>query len=156
MYILKTTISFYRGWRYLIFSQSTFRLGTNAPEGGILDYQYNLGGLETSNDSLSQPLKFNFLRFYQSASFRIKKNVLCWRGLFFRLLLQIEDEKLRLNASHSLITSHYAYNKYYGFEILFLGFKCESDIRHTRQFDQPVQRTFFDAQLARLPEIAWQ
>jgi len=58
-------------WRYLKFSQSTFGLGTDAPEGGILDYQYGLGGIETSDDSLAQPMLFNYGKFYQSISFEI-------------------------------------------------------------------------------------
>src|SRR5690606_37873204 len=44
-------------WRYQIFSQSTYGLGTNAPEGGVLDFQLGLGGHETDIDSLAQPLK---------------------------------------------------------------------------------------------------
>ena len=73
IYTKNNNIFFTGDWRYLIFSQSTYGLGTNAPEGGILDYQYSLAGAETSDDSLAQPLKFNFLRLYQSASFRILK-----------------------------------------------------------------------------------
>jgi hypothetical protein len=34
-------------WRYLKYSQSTYGLGTTSPEGGLLDYQYNLAGVET-------------------------------------------------------------------------------------------------------------
>ena len=37
-------------WRFLIFSQSTYGLGTNSPEGGILQYQFNLAGNEVSSD----------------------------------------------------------------------------------------------------------
>jgi hypothetical protein len=109
-------IYFSGDWRFLIFSQSTYGLGTNAPEGGVLDYQYNLGGLETSDDSLTQPLNFNFLRFYQSVSFRIGKAFYLGVGYNLDSYFKIEDEKLRLNPGDSLITSHYAYNKYYGYE----------------------------------------
>ncbi len=37
-------------WRYLLYSQSTYGLGTTAPEGGILDYQYGLWGTETTDE----------------------------------------------------------------------------------------------------------
>ncbi|WP_336514552.1 BamA/TamA family outer membrane protein [Pollutibacter soli] len=105
-------------WRYLIYSQSTYGLGTNAPEGGILDYQYGFGGQETSIDSLAQPLKFNFLRVHQSASMRILKKYkgfFVGVGYFLDYYFKIKDEKLKLNPGDSLITSHYAYNKLYGF-----------------------------------------
>jgi hypothetical protein len=73
IYTKNNNIFFTGDWRYLIYSQSTYGLGTDAPQGGVLDFQYSLGGAETSKDSLAQPLNYNFLRFYQSASFRILK-----------------------------------------------------------------------------------
>ncbi|HEY5916659.1 MAG TPA: hypothetical protein VIU13_04635 [Chryseolinea sp.] len=116
VYTKNNNIYFSGDWRFLIYSQSTYGLGTNAPEGGVLDYQYNLGGLETSDDSLTQPLNFNFLRFYQSASFRIGKAFFLGVGYNLDSYFKIEDLKLRLNPGDSLITSHYAYNKYYGYD----------------------------------------
>ena len=103
-------------WRFQLFSQSTYGLGTNAPEEGILHYQYNLLGLETSIDSLAQPLQFNFYRFYQSVSFRIKKSFYLGTGYYLDSYSKIVDEKLRLLPGDTLLTSHYAYNKHYGFD----------------------------------------
>ena len=116
IYTKNNNIFFTGDWRFLIFSQSTYGLGTNAPEGGILDYQFNLGGVETNNDSLTQPLNFNFLRLHQTASYRIKEAFYLGVGYFLDAYYKIDDEKLRLNPGDTLITSHYAYNKYYGFE----------------------------------------
>lgn len=116
IYTKNNNIFFTGDWRFLIFSQSTYGLGTNAPEGGVLDYQYNLGGIETSDDSLTQPLNFNFLRLYQSASFRVGKSFYIGVGYNLDYYFKIEDLKLRLNSGDSLITSHYGYNKYYGFD----------------------------------------
>ena len=118
IYTKNNNIFFTGDWRYLIFSQSTYGLGTNAPEGGILDYQYSLAGSETSDDSLAQPLNFNFLRLYQSASFRIlKQHEGFYLGIGYGLdhYSKIVDEKLRLEPGDSVITSHYSYNQYYGF-----------------------------------------
>lgn len=108
---------FYSGdWRYLIFSQSTYGLGTTAPEGGILDVQYNLGGLETENDSLAQPMEFNFARLHQSMGFKVMPGMYLGFGYQFDSYLKIVDEKLKLTPGDTLLTSHYAYNTYYGFE----------------------------------------
>ena len=115
VYTKNNNLFFTGDWRYLFFSQSTYGLGTDAPQGGILDYQYHLDGLETSIDSLAQPLKFTFVRFYQSASFRIKKMFYVGGGYFLDYYYDIEDERLLLSPEDSLITSHYAYNRYYGF-----------------------------------------
>lgn len=103
-------------WRFLIYSQSTYGLGTNAPEEGILHYQYNLLGLETAVDSLAQPLQFNFYRFYQSVSFRIRKSFYLGTGYYLDSYSKIVDEKLRLLPGDTLLTSHYTYNKHYGFD----------------------------------------
>lgn len=122
LYLLKNNIYtnnnriFFTGdWRYLVFSQPTYGLGTNAPEGGIVDYQFNLSGMETSLDSLAQPINFNFVRMYQSASYRVGKSFYVGVGYFLDYYFKIDDERLSLEPGDTLITSHYAYNKYYGF-----------------------------------------
>jgi hypothetical protein len=108
---------FYTGdWRFLIYSQPTYGLGTNSPEGGIIDYQYNLGGLETSSDSLAQPMKFNFARIHQSMGFKVAEGIYLGLGYQFDSYFKITDEKLRLNPGDTLLTSHYLYNTSYGFD----------------------------------------
>lgn len=123
IFMLKNTIFskrnkiFYTGdWRYLIFSQSTYGLGTNSPEGGILDYQYSLAGLETSSDSLAQPMEFNFIRLHQSMAFQIKSGMYLGFGYQYDAYTKIKDTKLNLNPGEEVITSHYAYNTYYAFD----------------------------------------
>jgi len=115
IYTKNNNIYFSGDWRFLIYSQSTYGLGTNSPEGGALDYQYALLGQETSDDSLIQPMKFNFARLHQSASFKIKEGLYLGFGYNFDSYSKINDEKLRLTPGDSLLTSHYLYNAYYGF-----------------------------------------
>lgn len=103
-------------WRYMIFSQSTYGLGTTSPEGGILDYQFSLAGTETNSDSLTQPMTYNFGRLHQSITFEIVDDIYLGLGYQFDSYFKIHDEKLRLDPPDSLITSHYAYNVYYGFD----------------------------------------
>ena len=107
VYTKNNKLFFSGDWRYMIYSQSTFGLGTNAPEGGILDYQVSLSGLSTVVDSLAQPLKFNFLRIYQSASYNITRSFYIGLGYYLDSYFGIKDEKLRLNPGDSLITSNY-------------------------------------------------
>jgi len=102
-------------WRFQIFSQDTWGLGTNSPEGGIIDYQYNLFGIQTSMDSLAQPMKFNFARLHQSVNLKIADGLYAGLGYQYDSYFKIVDEKLRLNPGDSMITSHYAYNDKYGF-----------------------------------------
>lgn len=107
---------FYTGdWRFLIYSQPTYGLGTTSPEGGALDYQYNLMGLETSYDSLTQPMKYDFARLHQSIGFKVKEGMYLGIGYQFDGYFNIKDEKLQLGSPNQLITSHYFYNTTYGF-----------------------------------------
>ncbi len=103
-------------WRFLIFSQSTYGLGTNSPDGGIIDYQYSLGGIETTSDSLTQPMTFDMARIHQTVGFKIADKMYLGLGYQFDSYFKIVDEKLRLDPSNSLITSHYAYNDTNGFD----------------------------------------
>lgn len=120
--VLKNTVYsrkerfYYQGdWRFQIYSQSTYGLGTTSPEGGALDFQYSFYGYETSEDSLIQPMKFNFVRFHQTVAYKVREKLYVGLGYMFDGYSNIEDERLRLNPGDSLITSHYAYNTYYGF-----------------------------------------
>lgn len=102
-------------WRFLIYSQSTYGLGTTSPEGGVLDFQYSLAGTETTGDSLTQPMKFHFLRLHQSVAFRIKEGLYGGIGYAYDGYSKIVDEKLRLEPGDTFLTSHYYYNTLYGF-----------------------------------------
>ena len=102
-------------WRYLIFSQATYGLGTNSPEGGALDYQYTINGVETSDDSLIQPMKFNHLRFYQTISWKMKESLYLGFGYHLDHHYSIVDERLDTLNTPPLYTSHYLYSKKYGF-----------------------------------------
>jgi hypothetical protein len=115
LYTKGNRIFFSGDWRYLIYSQTTYGLGTNAPTGGIMDNQISLYGVEISEDSLGQPMKFNFARFHQSASFKIKEGLYAGFGYNFDSYSNIRDERLRLDPGDTVLTSHYAYNRYYGF-----------------------------------------
>ena len=115
IYTDNNRIFFSGDWRFLIYSQSTYGLGTTAPEGGILDYQYSLARAETSIDSLAQPMTYNFGRLHQSIMFELVDGIYLGFGYNFDSYFKIVDTKLSLDPADSLLTSHYAYNTYYGF-----------------------------------------
>jgi hypothetical protein len=114
VYVLNNKYFLSGDWRFLIFSQATYGLGTNAPEGGVLKYQYGINGIETTNDSLIQPMKFNQVRFYQTISRNIGKSVYVGFGYHLDYFYEIQDEKL--DTTIPLYTSHYLYSKKYGFD----------------------------------------
>ena len=116
IYTGKERIFFTGDWRFQVFSQATYGLGTNAPEGAILKYQFSLAGMETNFDSLAQPMQYNFLRIHQTAAFKIKPGIYLGAGIMVDGYSKIRDEKLRLAPGDTLLTSHYAYSKKYRFD----------------------------------------
>lgn len=116
IYTKREKIFFTGDWRFQKFSQATYGLGTNAPEGGILYNQFVLAGFETDVDSLAQPMEYGFLRFHQTMAFKIKKNIYLGAGLNIDGYSKIKDLKLNLEPGNELITSHYAYSKTYHFD----------------------------------------
>jgi hypothetical protein len=115
VYTKSNNIFFSGDWRYLIYSQATYGLGTNSPVGGVIDYQYNLMGVSTTEDSLTQDMKFNFARFHQSVSYKILDGLYAGLGFYYDSYNKIKDEKLRLAPADTFFTSHYLYNTHYGF-----------------------------------------
>lgn len=102
-------------WRYLIFSQDTYGLGTNSPQGGQPGYQFNLNGVETTEPSLSEPMKFDFARMHQFVSYAIMNNLYFGVGYNLDYYFNIIDENLRTESGDTVPTSHYTYNTNYNF-----------------------------------------
>ena len=101
-------------WRVFIFSQATYGLGTNSPVGGALDYQFNLNGWESTDDSLVQPMKFNHYRFHQTMAWKVTRSFYLGFGYHLDIMNRIVD--LRLDTLRPLFTSHYLYSRKFGFD----------------------------------------
>jgi hypothetical protein len=116
IYTKKEKIFFTGDWRFQVFSQSTYGLGSDSPEGGVPDYQFSLAGQSTTIDSLEQPMDYNFLRIHQTMAFRIKANMYLGFGLQLDGYSKIEDKKLNLTSGEEFYTSNYAYSVKYGYD----------------------------------------
>lgn len=101
-------------WRFYIFSQPTFGLGTHAPEGGLLEQQYTNNGWTYTGDSLKQPMKYNLVRFHQTISFQVSKSIFAGFGYQLDCINHIVDQKL--DTLRPLYSSHYLYSNHYGFD----------------------------------------
>jgi outer membrane protein assembly factor BamA len=95
-------------WRYFSYTETTFGLGTNAPEGSLPYYQ-NYNGLGDPTDSLAQPMKFNYFKVHQTMSFIVWPGFYAGPGIHLDLYSNIQD--LKLDTALREITSHYAYSK---------------------------------------------
>ena len=143
-------------WRYLLFSQPTYGLGTgmkHQKEGGII---LNDGGQTYPIQPDEEPIEYNYLRLYESFYFKITKTLYAGVGYNLDHFSNIADTKLDLDTVPPDTTSHYAYCKEYGFDtarytVSGLSFELLMDSR-----DNTIRPTKgFFANVAFRPNFTW-
>jgi hypothetical protein len=103
-------------WRFYIYSQPTYGLGTNAPDSGNLPNEFHWEGQGGDLDSLAFPMKFNYVKFSEIINMKIRENFYAGIGYHFDYYYAINDEKLRLDTTPQLLTPHYYYSKKYNYD----------------------------------------
>jgi outer membrane protein assembly factor BamA len=93
-------------WRFYISSQPTYGLGI----GYSKDTENSLFGRE-------QPMEFDLLRFHQTVSHNIYKNLFIGFGVYYDRYTNIFDQALNLEEDQPVYTSHYLYNSAKGFDL---------------------------------------
>jgi hypothetical protein len=100
-------------WRFLLYNQETYGLSTGAP---LSSTSFSISGWgSTTPIDGGQPMKFNLLRLHQVALRKVWGNLYFGGGLRLDRYFGIVDESLDLAAPSPVVTSHYAYSTYYGF-----------------------------------------
>jgi hypothetical protein len=103
-------------WRFYIYSQPTYGLGTNAPDTVGLPGGFHWDGEGGDLDSAAFPMKFNQVKIHEIISRKIVRNFYAGVGYHFDYFYSINDEKLRLDTTPQLLTPHYYYSDQYGFD----------------------------------------
>lgn len=97
--------------RVLLFSQPTYGLGVDFSD---QPDSTGINGIQIS-DAREQPMKFNYIRFYQAGYKKLDGNWYAGAGLMMDIHYSIQDELLdTLNAVQTR-TSHYKYSDQYQF-----------------------------------------
>ena len=96
-------------WRFYIYSQPTYGLGSNAPDTGNLPSEFHWEGQGGAKDSLSFPMKYNYVKFSEIVNRVIVENFYAGIGYHFDYYYAINDEKLRFSPD-TLLTPHYSYS----------------------------------------------
>ncbi len=102
-------------WRYLIFSQPTYGLGTGIKMHTNRGIIFNDGGETASFPPEAQPLNYNYIRLYETFFFKITKKVYFGIGYCLDDYTKIVDHKLNLDTISQTISSHYKYSTGHGF-----------------------------------------
>lgn len=106
-------------WRFYIYSQPTYGLGTNAPTDVELPPSFNWMAAPTEEPKGAYPLEYDFIRFHETVSYEIRENLYVGLGFNFDRFYSIQDEFLNLSDTldEELVTPHYAYSTYYDFDV---------------------------------------
>jgi len=93
-------------WRYYVFSQANYGLGS--------DIVPSIGSNKPFDiNSLSEPMQYNYFKFHQTVSWKLKGNYYIGAGLHLDDYSSIKDENLDI--ANGIYTEHYNYNKMNGF-----------------------------------------
>jgi hypothetical protein len=101
-------------WRLFLFNQDTYGLGTGTP---MVQTGFSIGGLgNTAAIPGAQPMDFDFIRLYETVLKRVVGRLYLGAGYRFDRFYDIRDKLLDLAATPPVVTSHYAYSRYFGFD----------------------------------------
>jgi hypothetical protein len=122
--------------RLLFFAQPTYGLGIYGLHNQ--SYSFNVNGSSVVRTDSEQPMRFNYIRLYETFSRRLYKKWYAGMGLMFDIDFNIKDQALKLDTPNQYITSNYFYSKAKGFDTAHysangLSFQVINDSR-----DNPV------------------
>jgi hypothetical protein len=101
-------------WRYYIFSLNTYALGTENGY-GVPDIPDVTPG-PTAEETTVYPMKFNWLKFHQLVSIKVRKGFYAGMGFHLDYHYNIQDLALKLDTPNVIVTPHYAYSELHGFK----------------------------------------
>ena len=121
--------------RLLFFAQPTYGLGIYGLNASL---NFNVDGTDVSKSVLQQPMRYNYIRFYETVMKEIFPYWYAGIGVNIDYHFDIDDQSLQLDTPNQNITSHYYYSTKYGFNPLHystngLLFKITQDSR-----DNPI------------------
>lgn len=93
-------------WRFYIFSQPNYGLGTDIIPPKYRSENFNL-------DFIEEPMDYNYLKFHQTVSWEIKNNYYVGAGVHLDWYTAITDNNLDI--AKAQFTNHYNYSKKYGY-----------------------------------------
>jgi hypothetical protein len=99
-------------WRWYIYSQPTYGLGSGSVpfEKGPEPMSFNTGGVGYSVKNIAEPMKFNFIRIYESVNRRITGKLYLGLGFNYDRYYNIQDQSLKLDSIPPILTAHFEYS----------------------------------------------
>ena len=93
-------------WRYYIFSQANYGLGSDIVPTVKKNENFDIL-------TLTEPMQYNYLKFHQTISWKIKGDFYLGAGIHYDGYTSIKDENL--DVTNGILTNHYKYSVKNGF-----------------------------------------
>ncbi|MEI7727390.1 MAG: BamA/TamA family outer membrane protein [Bacteroidota bacterium] len=97
-------------WRFLIFSQPTYGLGSGIKHSGVGGLIFGDGGQSDPYSGETQPINYDYIRLYETFYFRVIGKFYFGLGYCLDNFSNIKDHRLNLDTVPQQITSHYKYS----------------------------------------------
>jgi len=114
LYTAENKFFFSGDWRYYVFSETTYGLGTNSPEGIELDPGWGFQGIQLGDDQ-GYPMRYDYFMFHEIANIKVFDSFYLGLGYHLDAFGNIEDLDLNLDTIPKQITPHWTYSKLHGF-----------------------------------------
>jgi len=111
----KANYIFSGDWRFYIFNQPTYGLGSNIRGVDSTSWIMPNGDAASEAGSAAEPMDYNFIRFYETINKRIAGRFFIGVGYSLDYHWNIRDEKLSLDSGKVFLTQHYIYSVNNGF-----------------------------------------
>lgn len=103
-------------WRYMIFSQPTYGLGSGIDHSGGGGFIFGEGGETDPYTGETQQINYDYLRFYETFYIRIAGKMYIGLGYCLDNFSKVVDHALNLDTVPPKLTSHYNYSVDHGFQ----------------------------------------
>jgi hypothetical protein len=99
-------------WRWYFYSQPTYGLGSGSVpvEAGPEPMSINTGGVGYSVKNIAEPMRFKYIRFYESFYRRIIGKLYLGLGFYYDRYYNILDQSLKLDTIPPQLTAHFEHS----------------------------------------------
>ena len=103
-------------WRYYVYSNPTYGLGTNSPDSTDLGDEWLWQGANTDDTEGGFPMTYNYLKLHQLASIKVASNLYVGIGYHLDYYFDISDKLVDLDTLPLQLTPHYIYSRRENFD----------------------------------------
>ncbi len=102
-------------WRYYKYSESTYGLGTNAPDSLYINPSWGWQGTEVG-DGDGYSMQYNYVILHEIANIKVIDNFYLGLGYHLDYYWDIKDKLLNLDTVPQVLTPHWGYSKRHGID----------------------------------------